>query len=251
MFSKTFQILFAQTQGFFDIPCENLRAYPFIIADVIQVMFEMQISRTQAVIVARHPSVVGKATLYAQRLNIDLAVLHGTSHEESEGDDGRSSPPRITSIDMIPGRDAFPFLNSNFQEVPLTIVGNVTDRLAILVDDIIDEVENFITAAEFLKEQGATKVHLYATHALYSLEQARQLQNSVIDQIVVTNSSKSCSRASLSLKFVLPVPPEPTIVSECPKIRTIDISILLTEAIRRIHNHESLSHLFKEISTIG
>lgn len=151
-------------------------------------MFEERIERAQLVIVARHPSVGRKATSYAQRLRVDLAILHGTTTEEVETDDGRTSPPPITSVDMVPGGDAFPFLNSNFQPVPLTIVGNVTDRLAILVDDIIDDVDNFINEAKFLKEQGAAKVHLYATHALYSLEQARKLQDSLIDQIVVTNS---------------------------------------------------------------
>lgn len=154
-------------------------------------MFENGIERAQVVIVARHPSVVRKATSYAQRMRVDLAVLHGTGTEDKENDDGRSSPPPITSVDMVPGGEAFPFLSSNFQPVPLTIVGNVTDRLAILVDDIIDDVDNFIEEAKFLKEQGAAKVHLYATHALYSLEQARKLQSSAIDQIVVTNSGKA------------------------------------------------------------
>ena len=57
-----------------------------------------------------------------------------------------------------------------------------------MVDDIIDEVEHFITAAQFLKDLGATHVYIVATHALFSTEQADKLQNSIIDLIVVTNT---------------------------------------------------------------
>lgn len=123
---------------------------------------------------------------------MDLAILHGNACIEVDDIDGRSSPPPIRSIEFVPGGDSLPVLTKgdNFRS-PLNLVGEVRDKIAIIVDDIIDDVEHFLSAANFLKEQGAKKVHLIATHLLLSRESAALLnQTAAIDQVVVTNTGK-------------------------------------------------------------
>lgn len=99
------------------------------------------------------------------------------------------------------------------------------------MDDLIDDVESFVTAAEALKENGACKVYILATHGLLSSQAPRLIDESAIDEVVVTNT----------------VPHELQKL-QCHKIKTIDISILLAEAIRRIHNKESMSYLFRNVT---
>lgn len=95
-------------------------------------------------------------------------------------------------------------------------------RIAVIVDDLIDEVESFVSAAEVLKERGAYKIYVLATHGLLSSSAPRMIENSCIDEVVVTNTI-----------------PHEIQKMQCHKIKTVDISILLAEAIRRIHNKES------------
>ncbi|VDN11254.1 unnamed protein product [Dibothriocephalus latus] len=112
----------------------------------------------------------------------------------------------------------------------LYVVGNVNGKIAIIVDDIIDDVSDFVTAAELLHSQGAYKVYVLATHGLLTGDAANRLEQSQIDEVVVTNTV-----------------PHVLQKMQCHKIRTVDISILLAEAIRRIHNKESMSYLFMDI----
>jgi len=107
----------------------------------------------------------------------------------------------------------------------------VKGKTAIIVDDIIDDVEPFISAAIALKERGACKVYVVATHGILSTDFPQILQQSPIDEVVVTNT----------------VPHERQKL-KCQKIKTVDISFILSEAIRRIHYGESMSYLFRNIS---
>ena len=231
-----------EIQGFFDIPVENLRASPFLISHVQEIMLEQNIDRSQLVVVARHTSSMKKATAYASRLRTDIAVLHGsTEGEMDDNDDGRSSPPPIRSFEMAPG-DSLPMFTSHDVFRPdrrLNLVGDVVGKIAIIVDDILDDVEQFIVAARFLKEShGAHQVIVLATHALFSPNEAIRLEQSVIDQIVVTNTvptqQDNDNDNQANIQFT--------------KLKIIDIGILLTEAIRRLHNQESLSYLFNDVS---
>lgn len=79
-----------------------------------------------------------------------------------------------------------------------------------------------MSAAEVLKERGAYKIYVLATHGLLSSSAPRMIENSCIDEVVVTNTI-----------------PHEIQKMQCHKIKTVDISILLAEAIRRIHNKES------------
>ncbi|KRG02246.1 phosphoribosyl pyrophosphate synthase-associated protein 2 isoform X2 [Drosophila mojavensis] len=227
-----------EIQGFFDIPVDNLRASPFL----LQYIQESIPDYRNSVIVARNPGVAKKANSYAERLRLGLAVIHGEQKEaESDEVDGRYSPPptrnstpqhapsssrqRTTSVSV--GVPEHPVK----VKPPLTIVGDVNGRIAIMVDDLIDDVQAFVAAAEMLKENGACRIYVLATHGLLSSDAPRLLEESVIDEIVVTNTI-----------------PHEIQKLQCNKIKTIDISILIAEAIRRIHNKESMSYLFRNVT---
>lgn len=113
----------------------------------------------------------------------------------------------------------------------INVVGDVGGKIAIMVDDMIDDVQSFVVAAEVLKERGAYKIYVLATHGLLSADSPRLIEDSFIDEVVVTNTI-----------------PHEIQKMQCHKIKTVDISVLLSEAIRRIHNKESMSYLFKNVT---
>jgi ribose-phosphate pyrophosphokinase len=112
----------------------------------------------------------------------------------------------------------------------MDVVGDVSGRIAIIVEDMIDDVNSFAQAAEVLKERGAYKIYVIATHGVLSSDAPRIIDNSNIDEVVVTNTV-----------------PHEVQKMQCHKIKTVDISSLLSESMRRIHNQESMSYLFKDI----
>uniref|UniRef100_A0A3Q2GBL2 Phosphoribosyl pyrophosphate synthetase associated protein 1 n=1 Tax=Cyprinodon variegatus TaxID=28743 RepID=A0A3Q2GBL2_CYPVA len=171
-----------------------------------------------------------RAQSYAERLRLGLVVMHGEGqHSESDMADGRHSPPLSRTTAGHTGLE-LPLMMPK-EKPPITVVGDVGGRIAIIVDDIIDDVEDFVAAAERLKERGAYKIYIMATHGLLSAEAPRLIEESAIDEVVVTNT----------------VPHEVQKL-QCPKIKTVDVSLILAEAIRRIHNGESMSYLFRNIA---
>ncbi|KAK2501913.1 hypothetical protein MC885_016262 [Smutsia gigantea] len=194
-----------EIQGFFSFPVDNLRASPFL----LQYIQEEIPNYRNAVIVAKSPDAAKRAQSYAERLRLGLAVIHGEAQcAELDMDDGRHSPPMVRNATVHPGLE-LPYLH----------------------DDIIDDVESFVAAAEILKERGAYKIYVMATHGILSAEAPRLIEESSIDEVVVTNT----------------VPHEVQKL-QCPKIKTVDISLILSEAIRRIHNGESMAYLFRNIT---
>lgn len=217
-----------EIQGFFEVPVDNLRASPFL----LQYIQESIPDYRNAVIVARDPGSAKKATSYAERLRLGIAVIHG-EHKDSESDmvDGRNSPPTVPkSRTMEVALDIMPVLAAK-EKPPINVVGDVGGRIAIMVDDMVDDVASFVAAAEALKERGAYKIYVLATHGLLSSDAPRLIENSAIDEVVVTNTV-----------------PHEIQKMQCHKIKTVDISLLLSEAIRRIHNKESMSYLFKNVT---
>lgn len=220
-----------EIQGFFDVPVDNLRASPFLIKYIETFVLDYR----NAVIVARNPYVVQRATSYAERLRLPLVVIHGEERDETDHTDGRNSPP----LDHLPlekrptaqqvGLELLPMMIPK-EKPPLTLVGDVNGRIAIIIDDIIDDVSQFITAADLLHDRGAYKIFVIATHGLLSCDAPLLLEKSHIDEIVVTNTV-----------------PHELQKMQCHKIRTVDISLLLAEAIRRIYNDESMSYLFMNV----
>lgn len=173
-----------EIQGFFDCPVDNLRASPFL----IQYIRESISDYRNAVIVARNPGAVKRATSYAERLRLTIAVIHGEEKSsESEKDDGRNSPPlpeveqrRISNFNM----EFLPKLQAK-EKPPISVVGDVGGRIAILVDDMIDDVQVFVSAAELLRERGAYKIYVMATHGLLSADAPRLIENSPIDEVII------------------------------------------------------------------
>uniref|UniRef100_A0A8C5A432 Phosphoribosyl pyrophosphate synthase-associated protein 2 n=1 Tax=Gadus morhua TaxID=8049 RepID=A0A8C5A432_GADMO len=184
-----------------------------------------------AVIVAKSPASAKRAQSFAERLRLGIAVIHGEAQDaESDMVDGRHSPPTIKTSGAIHPSMEIPLLIPK-EKPPITVVGDVGGRIAIIVDDIIDDVGSFVAAAETLKERGAYKVFVMATHGILSSDAPRFIEESAIDEVVVTNTI-----------------PHELQKLQCPKIKTVDISMILAEAIRRIHNGESMSYLFRNIA---
>jgi ribose-phosphate pyrophosphokinase len=126
-------------------------------------------------------------------------------------------------------------LKSSFDEAidvvsgGLTLVGDVTDRVAFIVDDILDRPDTFLEAAQHLMKQKAKRVYVVATHGLLSGDALGEFERcDSVSGVIVTNS----------------YPLDPEKAAKSTKLMIIDISGVLAEAIRRTHNGESISYLF-------
>lgn len=108
------------------------------------------------------------------------------------------------------------------------LVGNVRGRTAIMIDDLADTCDTICTGSEKLIESGATKVYAIVTHGVLSA--VEKINESSLEALVVTNTI-----------------PQDKNMQICPKIQTIDISVMLAEAIRRTHYAESVSYLFTNV----
>ncbi|GAB1608923.1 phosphoribosyl pyrophosphate synthase-associated protein 2-like [Argonauta hians] len=215
-----------EIQGFFNIPVDNLRASPFLIQYIVECIPDYR----NAVIVSRNANSVKRVTSYAERLGLGIAVIHG-EEKEALSEDGRNSPP-LPGHDrgkLIYGMEYLPMLQAK-EKPPLNVVGDVGGRIAIIVDDMVDEVRPFVKIAEALKSRGAYKIYVMATHGILSSDAPKLIQDSPIDEVVVTNTI-----------------PHDIQKLQCHKIKTVDVSVMLVEAIRRIHYGESMSYLFKNI----
>lgn len=109
------------------------------------------------------------------------------------------------------------------------IIGSVDNRTCVLMDDMVDTANTLCEAARALKESGAMQVKACCTHAVLSGSAVERIEESELDEVVVTNS--------------IPLSVE---ASNCVKIRQISISSLLAESIRRIASGDSVSSLFMD-----
>uniref|UniRef100_A0A1I7YN69 Pribosyltran_N domain-containing protein n=1 Tax=Steinernema glaseri TaxID=37863 RepID=A0A1I7YN69_9BILA len=214
-----------EIQGFFSIPVDNLRASPFL----LQYIKEEVVEYRNSVIVAKSPGVMNKATSYADRLRVGIAVIHGEVKDEEESgmEDGRQSPPP-ESADLAK-YELFPSHVSK-EKPPLTLVGDVAGKTAFMVDDIIDDAQSFVAVAELLKKNGAHEIYVLATHGLLSSDLAL-LQASPITAIIVSNTVPHAIQTSV-----------------CSKIKTVDVSLMICEAMRRIYHNESMGLLFRDVT---
>ena len=108
------------------------------------------------------------------------------------------------------------------------IIGDVEGRDCIIVDDMIDTGGTLCKAAEALKEHGAKRVFAYATHPILSGKAAENLRDSVIDEVIVTDS--------------IPLSDE---LKALDKVKVLTLADMLAETIRRISNEESISAMFE------
>ena len=109
----------------------------------------------------------------------------------------------------------------------MNIIGDVAGKNCIIVDDMIDTANTLCKAAEALKVRGALKVYAYATHAVFSNNATLRINQSILDEVVVTDT--------IPLRNI-----------QSTKIRVVSISALVAETIRRINNEESISLLLND-----
>lgn len=115
----------------------------------------------------------------------------------------------------------------------MMLVGEVKDKVCILVDDIADTSRTITKAAEILNENGAKKIYAIITHAILSADATKRIQESCIDQVIVSDSI-----------------PQKEHMLKCSKVRVFNVAPIFAEAIRRIHNGESVSALFGRMELI-
>jgi ribose-phosphate pyrophosphokinase len=112
----------------------------------------------------------------------------------------------------------------------MVLVGHVTDKIAILVDDMADTCGTLCLAASQLSEAGATKVLAFVTHGILSGKALETVEKSTLEKLIVTNTL-----------------PQHSNQAQCRKLEVIDIGKVLGEVIRRSHYGESVSKLFHEV----
>lgn len=181
-----------QIQGFFDVPVDNVFGSPIIIEDMKKKDFE------NPIVVSPDIGGVVRARAIAKLLNdTDMAII-----------DKRR--PRANETEVM------------------NIIGDISGRDCILVDDMIDTASTLCKAADALKLRGAKRVFAYATHPIFSGNAAENIQKSEIDEVVV------CDSIPLTEKL-----------KSISKIRVLTLSGMLAEAMRRISNEESISAMFQ------
>ena len=180
-----------QIQGFFDVPTDNLVAMPVIEHDI-------RITHGSNNVMVVSPDVGGvvRARNLANRLGVDLAIV-----DKRRPEAGKS-------------------------EV-MNIIGDVSGRHCIMVDDICDSGGTLVNAAAALKDKGASGVSAYVTHGVLSNNAVKRVEKSVMDEIVICDTIR---------------PTEEDFKSK--SLRVLSVAPLLGEAIRRIANNESVSKLF-------
>ncbi|MDO4450496.1 MAG: ribose-phosphate pyrophosphokinase [Moraxella sp.] len=180
-----------QIQGFFDVPVDNLYATPVFLADLKQKNYE------NLMVVSPDVGGVVRARAMAKLLgDTDLAII-----------DKRRA-------------------KANESEV-MHIIGDVAGRDCVIVDDIADTAGTLCKAADALKNKGASRVVGYITHPVLSGKALENIQNSALDEIVVTDTIPLTAEAKA-----------------CPKIRQVTIAPMIAESLRRINNEESISAMF-------
>ena len=180
-----------QIQGFFDIPTDNLYASPVFVKDILE-----HHSRQDLVIVSPDVGGVLRARDVARRLDADLVIV-----------DKRRERAGVSEV--------------------VNIIGDVTGRRCVLIDDIVDTAGTLCNAARAVMDGGARSVVACATHGVLSGPAVQRIDESALSEVVVTNSILHSEEARAS-----------------KKIKFLSIGRLLGEAIRRIHNSDSVSSLF-------
>jgi ribose-phosphate pyrophosphokinase len=180
-----------QIQGFFDIPVDNLYAAPLIAADLAE-----RYDPAEVIIVSPDVGGVGRARGIAKRLDVGLAII-----------DKRRERAGVSEV--------------------VNVIGDVEDRLCVLVDDIADSGGTLCNASQALVDAGATGVVAYVTHGVLSAGAVARIGASTLDALVITDTIRATEAVRAS-----------------DKIRELPVAPLIGEAIRRISDESSVSSLF-------
>ncbi len=178
-----------QIQGFFNVPVDNIFSTP-ILLDYIKKRYS-----NDAVVVSPDAGGVERARAFAKRLETGLAII-----------DKRRPSPNVSEV--------------------MNIIGEVEGKVAILLDDMIDTAGTITQSAEALKREGAREVYACCTHAVLSGPAIERLNDSCINEVVVTNTIN------------------PENYRACNKVKVLSVAPILGESIKRIHHGESVSSLF-------
>jgi ribose-phosphate pyrophosphokinase len=181
-----------QIQGFFNIPVDNIYATPILLGDLWKQNYD------DLLVVSPDVGGVVRARAIAKRLDSELAII-----------DKRR--PR-----------------ANVSEV-MHIIGDVSGRTCVIMDDMVDTANTLCKAATALKENGAKKVVAYCTHPVFSGGAVERITTSELDEIVVTDTIPLTSEAKA-----------------CRRIRQLSCAQLLAETMTRVSNEESVSSLFTD-----
>ena len=181
-----------QIQGFFDIPVDNIYGSPILLADVRKHDYH------NLVVVSPDVGGVVRARALAKRLESDLAII-----------DKRRPKPNVAKV--------------------MNIIGEVSGRTCLIMDDMVDTANTLCEAAAALKNKGAQRVIAYCTHPVLSGPAIERIENSAMDELVVTDT--------------IPLREE---ARACKRIRQLSVAALLAETMRRINSEESVSSLFME-----
>lgn len=179
-----------QIQGFFDIPVDNLFAAP-VLLDYIKTQFN-----TNLIIVSPDAGGVERARAFAKRLSAELAIV-----------DKRRDAPN--------------------QAKAMAVIGDVKDKVAVILDDMVDTAGTLTEAAEALSKQGAKEVHACCAHPVLSGPAIDRIKNSALETVVISDTIPLSSEAA-----------------ECEKFKVLSISKLIGEAIIRSHRGDSVTSLF-------
>jgi len=186
----TVELHAGQIQGFFDIPVDHLYSAPVLYRYVKEKFLN------DLVIVSPDTGGVERARAFAKRLNAGLAII-----------DKRRPEPNVSEI--------------------MHVIGEVQGKRAILFDDMIDTGGTIVQAAEAIRNSGAEEVYACCTHPVLSGSAVERLNNSVLKEVIVTNTIPLSAGKE-----------------KCKKIKVLSVAGLLSEAIRRIYYNESVSALF-------
>ncbi len=180
-----------QIQGFFDMPMDNIYASPVLLGDIWKHEYP------DLMVVSPDVGGVVRARAVARRLdNADLAII-----------DKRRPRANVAQV--------------------MNIIGDVENRSCVLVDDMVDTAGTLCKAAAALKDHGARQVVAYCTHAVLSGDAIKNISESVLDELVVTDT--------------IPLTDE---ARACKTIRQLTVAELIGESINRINGGQSLSSMF-------
>ena len=181
-----------QIQGFFNIPVDNIYSLPIMLADVWKKNY------SDLMVVSPDVGGVMRARALAKRLECDLAII-----------DKRRPKANVSEV--------------------MNIIGDVEGRTCVIMDDMVDTAGTLCKAAAALKEHGAKKVLAYCVHPVLSGAAVSRINESAIDELVVTDTIPLSEEAQKS-----------------SRIRQLSVADVLAETIRRISNEDSVSSLFIE-----
>ncbi len=181
-----------QIQGFFDIPVDNVYSTPVLLGDIWRAGYQ------NLTVVSPDVGGVVRARAMAKRLEADLVII-----------DKRRPRPNVAQV--------------------MNVIGDVVGRTCIIMDDMVDTANTLCEAAAALKTHGAERVLAYITHPVLSGVAVERINQSALDELVVTDTIPLSERSAAS-----------------PKIRQLGIAGLMAETMRRISDEDSVSSLFME-----